>query len=58
MFEEFACGCILSRFQGRVRICLTHHNVVEYDGTKWVVRTSGPSGKVVQRYPGNGERLP
>lgn len=58
MFEEYTCGCILSPVQGRVRICHTHRNVVEHDGKKWTVRTSGPSGKVVCSYPANGEMPP
>jgi hypothetical protein len=56
MFDEYSCGCIVSPFQGRVRICSMHHNVVELVGNKWVIRTSGPSGKIVQRYPANGEK--
>lgn len=58
MFNEYACGCIVSLVQGRVRVCSGHRNVVEHDGKKWVVRTAGPSGKVVQQYPANGEKLP
>lgn len=56
MFNEYACGCVVSPVQGRVRMCQGHRNVVELVGNKWVVRTSGPSGKVVQRYPANGEK--
>lgn len=55
MFDRFGCGCILSRLQGRVRVCHAHQNVVDWDGKKWVVLTSGPSGRVVQSYPANGE---
>lgn len=56
MFNEYACGCIVSLFQGRVRVCVGHRNVVELVGKEWVVRRSGPSGKVVQTYPANGEK--
>lgn len=56
MFDEYSCGCILSPYQGRVRICPSHRNVVEYDGQKWIVRSSGPSGKVVNRYAANGKK--
>lgn len=56
MFDEYSCGCIVSPFQGRVRMCSMHRNVVELVGSKWIVRTSGPSGKIVCRYPANGEK--
>lgn len=56
MFDEYACGCIVSPRQGRVRICSSHRNVVELVGKQWVVRTSGPTGKVVQSYPANGQK--
>lgn len=57
MFDEYACGCVLSPYQGRVRACVGHRNVVEYDGKRWVVLRSGPSGRVVRSYPANGEAV-
>jgi hypothetical protein len=56
MFEEYSCGCILSCYQGRVRICRAHRNIVEHDGKKWTVLRFDPSGKIVCRYPANGKK--
>lgn len=55
MFEEYSCGCILSRFQGRVRVCAGHRNVVEHDERGWRIIRRDPTDKVVCRYPANGE---
>ena len=58
MFEEYNCGCIVAwTFQGRVRICAAHRNLIEYgsDG-KWSVKRYEPTGKVVCCYPANGRK--
>lgn len=60
MFEEYSCGCIWSRFQGRVRVCGGHRNLIEYyvdanGQTKWSIKRFDPTGKVVKTYAGNGE---
>ncbi len=56
MFEEYRCGCIVSAFQGRVRICSTHRpERATGDGAlaaAWTLRV------VVRRYPANGESVP
>lgn len=49
MFEEYTCGCIVSRFQGRVRICPSHFLARQEGKDAWALT------KVVARYPGNGE---
>lgn len=56
MFNEYACGCIVSLFQGRVRICAGHRTTVDSNRKVWVLSTTGTSGKVVGRYPANGEK--
>ena len=56
MFEEYQCGCVWSRVQGRVRVCPGHRTVVEAaDDGRWIVVRFDPTGKVVRRFPANGE---
>lgn len=55
MFHEFACGCIVSRFQGRVRICPAHRPAkATGDGA---LASTDLLRYVVARYPANGEGL-
>lgn len=62
MFEEYGCGCILSAFQGRVRVCGGHRNLIDYHtdpktgAVTWTVKKFDPSGKIVARYAANGEK--
>lgn len=53
MYKEYACGCIVSQFQGRVRICAAHRpSKATGDGAlqaAWTLRN------VVATYPANGE---
>jgi len=52
MFEEYGCGCIVSRFVGRVRICLAHRpERATGDGGVWTSNLRG----VVKTYPAHGE---
>lgn len=51
MFEEYRCGCIVSPFVGRVRICGSHRpEMATGDGA---VSTAALKG-VMKRYPANG----
>lgn len=53
MFDEYACGCIVSLFQGRVRICGAHRpEKATGDGATGVM---GRMPGVVRQYPANGE---
>lgn len=53
MFHEFACGCIVSRFQGRVRICPAHRPAkATGDGA---MGSTDLLRYVVARYAANGE---
>lgn len=55
MFNEFACGCIVSPEQGRVRICSVHRpQAATGDGA---VETVARFPGIVRQYPGNG-RMP
>jgi hypothetical protein len=52
MFDEFGCGCIVSPFVGRVRICAGHRpEKATGDGA---VLTMGKMPKVIRSYPANG----
>ena len=52
MFDQYDCGCVMSRLQGRVRVCVSHRSHVDDGGN--LVRTY-PTGNVVKRFPANGE---
>lgn len=53
MFNEFACGCIVSLYQGRVRVCVAHRpETATGDGG---VAGMGKMPKIVRQYPANGE---
>jgi hypothetical protein len=53
MFNEYSCGCIVSVFQGRVRICMTHRpDKATGDGAFW---TMNKMPRIVRQYPANGE---
>ena len=51
MFEEYACGCIFSLFQGRVRVCPAHRTYTNEDRIKVIL---DPTGRIVRLYPANG----
>ncbi len=53
MFNEFSCGCIVSLFQGRVRICANHRpEKATGDGA---ISAMGRFPGIVRQYPANGE---
>lgn len=55
MFNEFACGCIVSQFVGRVRVCGTHRpEMATGDGGVANANLRG----IVKRYPAHGEMPP
>lgn len=55
MFDEYKCGCIVSPFQGRVRICLAHRpERATGDGA---VSSTAILRGIVRQYPANGETV-
>ena len=53
MFDEYKCGCIVSPFQGRVRICQAHRPE-QATGDGAVNSTAALRG-ILRQYPANGE---
>jgi hypothetical protein len=55
MFDEFSCGCVVSVYQGRVRICAVHRlEKAVGDGGAYLVPLRG----IVKSYPANGQEVP
>lgn len=61
MFSEFKCGCIMSAFQGLVRVCADHAPEKSKAPTGDEGRLCNPAGvklpKVIKRYPANGQTV-
>lgn len=55
MYREYKCGCIVSEFQGRVRVCTTHRPS-SGDGIGGMSTTGNLRGKS-KKYPANGQMV-